>query len=387
MYAITRPELKVLLAEQSSPHISIFLPTLRAGRERRQGRLLLKQLLREMKGSPSLEQLALAEQETLLEPVQALLEERPLWEHPANGLAILRSPNVFRLYRLPYGPQARVIIGEHFFLKPLLPLAGNDERFYILALSQNHIRLLACTRYEEQKVHLPKAVPKNLARVLAHKRRENDLQYHSGTAGSGRVSGGQAMIFHGQGVGTDTIKDDILSYFQQINHGLHAVLHDQKAPLVLAAVDYLQPLYQEANTYPFLLEQGLAGNPDKLSDEELRELAWPLVEPSMLQEQKAAAAAYQELAGTERTSQDLGEIARAASTGRVMSLFIASDEELWGIFDATTMTLDVHSPRRVGDEELLGRMAAQVLLHDGAVYAVRHAEIPGGALAAAIFRY
>lgn len=213
------------------------------------------------------------------------------------------------------------------------------------------------------------------------------MQYRSSFAGSGRDSGGHAVIFHGQGIGTDTLKDDILRYFQQIDHGLHPILHDQEAPLVLAAVDYLQPLYQEANSYPFLLEQGLAGNPDRLSDKGLRELAWTIAESSLNEEQKAAADSYQELEGTERISQDLGEIARAAGAGRILSLFIASDEELWGTFDATTMALDTHSSARAGDEELLDRLAVQTLLHDGVVYAVEQARVPGGALAAAIFRY
>lgn len=387
MYTITLQELKNLLAEQSSPSISLFIPTPRTGREQRQGRLILKQLLREARSNPLLERLDLEEQEMLLRPVKMLLDGHVPWEHPANGLAILRSLNTFRLYRLPYSPKTRAIVGGHFFLKPLLPLLSADEPFYILALSQKHVRFLSCTRYEEEKVPLPEAVPKNLARVLARKQRENDLQYHSSTASSGRERGGHAAIFHGQGIGTDTLKDDILRYFQQIDHGLHPILHDRQVPLVLAAVDYLQPLYQEANTYPFLLEQGLAGNPDKLSDEDLRKLAWKIAEASVGGEQKAAVATYQEFEGTERTSQNLGEIAQAASAGRILSLFIASDEELWGTFDATTMALDIHSSARAGDEELLDRLAAQTLLHDGAVYSIEHARMPGGALGAAIFRY
>jgi len=88
--------------------------------------------------------------------------------------------------------------------------------------------------------------------------------------------------FHGQGVGIDEAKEDILRYFQHIDRGLHALLKDETAPLMLAGVEYLFPLYQEANTYPHLLEQGITGNPDKLKAETLREKAWDIVEPSVL---------------------------------------------------------------------------------------------------------
>lgn len=63
MYTITLPELKNLLTEQSNPSISLFLPIPRVGREQRQGKLILKQLLREMKSNPLLERLDEDEQE------------------------------------------------------------------------------------------------------------------------------------------------------------------------------------------------------------------------------------------------------------------------------------------------------------------------------------
>jgi len=46
----------------------------------------------------------------------------------------------------------------------------------------------------------------------------------------------------------------------------------KKAPLVLAGVEYLFPIYQEANTYPDLVEEGITGNPENLKPEELHDL-------------------------------------------------------------------------------------------------------------------
>jgi hypothetical protein len=45
-----------------------------------------------------------------------------------------------------------VIVSERFHVKPLLPLLSGDGRFYVLALSQNEIRLLQGTRYSVEQV-------------------------------------------------------------------------------------------------------------------------------------------------------------------------------------------------------------------------------------------
>ena len=66
----------------------------------------------------------------------ALFEDEQFWLHPGNGLALFRSPDMFRTYWLPTSLKEQVVVTDHFYLKPLLPFIVDDERFYILALSQ-----------------------------------------------------------------------------------------------------------------------------------------------------------------------------------------------------------------------------------------------------------
>jgi Bacterial archaeo-eukaryotic release factor family 7 len=203
----------------------------------------------------------------------------------------------------------------------------------------------------------------------------------------GGQGGRHPAIFHGQGVGTDEDKDDLLRYFQHIDRGLHDLLRDETAPLVLAGVEYLFPIYQQANSYTHLLQQGIAGNPDKLKAETLRGKAWPIVEPVVLQAQQEAAALYRDLASTERTSRNISEIVPAAYYGRVASLFVARDQEQRGTFDPATGTLQVHEQAEPGDEDLLDLAATQTLLHGGSAYAVEQTDMPDEAPLAAVFRY
>jgi hypothetical protein len=326
--------------------------------------------------------------ESLLEPLQALLEDRQFWLHPGDGLAIFRSPEVFRAYRVPYSFQEQVVVTNHFYLKPLLPFLTNDGRFYVLALSQNGVRLLECTHYSVHEVPLPETVPQSLAEALAHDDQDNQVRYHSSASGSLVGKGGRrAVVFYGQGVGIDDAKERLLRYFQHIDRGLHELLHTETAPLVLAAVDYLLPIYRQANTYPHLLEAGVMGNPDKIKAEVLREHAWAVVEPYFLTARQQAAAQYRDYAGTKRASHAIREIVPAAAAGRVESLFVAIDQEQWGIFDPGSRILHIHKEARFGDDDLLDIAATQTLLHSGAVYAVKRADMPETACIAAVFRY
>jgi hypothetical protein len=55
------------------------------------------------------------------------------------------APDVFRHYRLPFPFQEFVVVTERFHVKPLLPLLSGDGQFYLLALSQNGVRVLQGT--------------------------------------------------------------------------------------------------------------------------------------------------------------------------------------------------------------------------------------------------
>ncbi len=388
MDTLSKSELRALMEPQRGLCISLFLPTHRAGPEGQQDPVRLRKQIREVENLLLLSKGRATQTESLLKPLQALLEDQQFWLHPSDGLAIFRSSDVFRAYRIPYSLKEQVVVTNHFYLKPLLPFLTNDGRFYILALSQNTVRLLECTRYSVYELLLPETVPQSLAEDSVYDNPDNHVRYHSSSSGSSVGKGGRgAVIFYGQGVGIDDTKAHLLRYFQHIDRGLHELLHMETAPLVLAGVDYLLPIYREANTYPHLLEAGVTGNPDRRAAETLCEHAWTVVEPYFLKAQQEAAAQYRAYAGTKRATSTIKEVVPAAAAGRVESLFVAIDREQWGIFDPTIGLLHVHKEARFGDDDLLDIAATQTLLHGGVVYAVNQASMPETTSVAAVFRY
>jgi hypothetical protein len=64
-----------------------------------------------------------------------------------------------------------------------------------------------------------------------------------------------------------------------VDKALHDFFRKRRAPLVLAGVNYLLPIYHEANTYNFIVEEGIQHNTKQQTAQELHAEAWAIVEP------------------------------------------------------------------------------------------------------------
>ena len=381
MVLFTRERLKELVERQKGVCVSLYMPAHRTAAETQQDQIRFKNLLGEAEKALSN---AYPEEQDLLEPARGLLDDNPFWQHQGDGLAVFLSPGEFQYFRLPISVEELVVVGERWHLKPLISLLSGDGRFYVLALSQGEVRLFQCTRHSVGEVAL-EGIPGSMAEALKYDDPERQVQFRTAApTGTGK----RAALFHGHGVGTDDSKDSILRYFRQIDKGLRTLLGEERSPLVLAGVDYLFPVYREANTYPNLLDKGITGNPEGLKEKELHGHAWKIVEPHFQQEEKEEAARYRQLTNTDRASRDLTAVVPAAYYGKVEVLFVAVGIQQWGAFEPRENAVDLHSTPEPGDEDLLDLAAIQTLLHGGTVYAADQERIPDkeGSLAA-IYRY
>jgi hypothetical protein len=378
----THEELRSVLADSRAPAVSIFVPTHRAGPDIRQDPIRLKNLVRKAEEQLIKEGTRPAEARTLLNPVADLVEDAAFWRQQDDGLALFRSPDVFRAYRLPFPVNEFVAVSDRFYIKPLLPLLMNDARFYVLALSQKAVRLLKCTRDRAEPVHLPD-VPQGIDEALPDEGPEPQLQFHSLPIG-----GQQQSRIHGHGIGTDDVDAiNVRRYLQRIEDAVHQRLKEGRAPLILACVEYMAPIYKEVSQYRLILDPIVPGNPDGMPNEELQHKAWPIAEAHFQQARAKAVAEFHEGIAKGRASHTLDDVLTAAFQGRIATLFVPLGVRRWGRFDFNRLSLEQHEEEQPGDEELLDLAAAQTLRRDGKVYGMTPGEIPGGHLLAAVYRY
>jgi hypothetical protein len=383
MELLPREELKTLVKRREGPCISIYLPTHRVFPETRQDPIRFKNLLREAEERLKTVGLRSSDVRKLLKPGKSLIKDGLFWQHQADGLATYISSDLFYRYRLPFKFDELLVVTDRFHIKPLLPLFSHEGRFYILALSQNEVRFFQCTRYSVKEMEIENA-PRSLSEALKYDDPEKQLQFHTRTPAAG---GERAAMFHGHGVGKDDAKDNILRFFHLLDLGLYALIGKENAPLVLAGVDYLFPIYREANSYPHLVEDGISGNPESLKPESLHDQAWEIVEPQFHKAQQEAISRYRQFAGRERASNRISEIVPGAYDGRIDILLAAVGTQQWGVFDSKMRQVHLHHEPEPGDEDLLDFAAVHTYLNGGTVYALKSEEMPDKTPLAAIFRY
>lgn len=390
MENLTLDQLKVLAQQASGIHVSMFLPTHPAGQDALQDPIRYKNLVRDAERQLLEGGMKPREASAFLEPAQALMEDTTFWQHQRDGLAVFIGEDDFHYYHLPFQVEELLVIAQSYYVKPVLPLFTNNGHFFILAVSQNAVRLFEATRHTISQMDLPEETPESIDEALQLDDPEKQLQFHTGTASASAGGGQRAGVFHGHGGGGgEEKKEELERYLNLLDTALKPVWREQQAPLVLAGVDYLLPIYQKVSEYAHIMPEGITGNPEQLRPEELHEQAWMIVEPHFLQELGNVVDAYQQLASTEQASENVEAIVAAAAYGRVDKLIVAVDAQIWGTFDTATGKV-VQRPtdqRQADDLPLLDFAAMQTLQSGGTVYALTQDEMVSDSPAVAVFRY
>ena len=380
MKNLTLDQIKGLAQQTASPSISIFLPTHRAGRETQQDPIRFKNLLRDTEKQLLDGGMGPREASAVLQPAQALLDDSNFWNHQHDGLAVFMAADDFHYYPLPFRVEELLVIAQSYYVKPVLPLFTNNGHYYILAISQNEVRLFEGTRYGVGQIALPDGIPANMEEALRLDGPQKSLQMHSGGGGG---------MFHGQGPGDEEQKIWIEQYLNLVDTSLKEILREQNAPLVLAGVDYLLPMYRKVSEYQNIMEEGIAGNPDHLRPEELQEQAWRIVETYFQQETKKTVEQYQQLADTDKATDNVEEIVAAAFNGRVDKLILSIENQIWGAFNPKDgkVTRGSNGQSKKHNLALLDFTAMNTLQNGGTVCALSQDEMPTDSPIAAVFRY
>ena len=368
-------DLKTLIADRPGPCVSLYAPVQPGGEE---NVIRWKNLLRTAERRLGAAGTSEADIDALLRPATQLLTDAQVWQ-AGSGVASFAAPGFAQIYRLGLRWPERATVGRVFDIRPVLPWLAGDQQFYVLAISQNAVRLLRCTAEGPTQVKL--GGPANRDEALRVHDSDEPLIYHTFSRGPGR----QDAIFHGHGVGIDDAKDDLLRYFRAVDHALHPVLKEEHAPLVLATVEYLLPIFRHACTYSHLFDTCVPGNPEHLTDRGLADRARSLIEPSFRKQRQAAVESYRQLDGTGRTSHELGEVVEAAYQGRVSAVYLALDRDVWGRFDAGAGRVEIHAAHEQGDEELTNLAAVFALRRGRPVHALPPDDMPTNAVLAAVF--
>lgn len=355
-------ELRAIASARSLHCISIYLPTSTLAAEAEQSRIELGNHL-----SAALAQLEevgadKADIDGVRDGITHLIDDPLFWSYQSSSLVVFATPERVLTYRIPNRVTATVQVSDRFHLKPLLRAVAFPQAAFVLALSQNALRLIEVT-IEGSAEEVPVAdMPADASRVFSSR----------GSAQNMGAEGDSTLLGH---------------YARHIDHAIRPTLNGLHMPLIIAGAEPLASIFRGVCRYEGLAAETIRGNAETMSANDLAAEARPILDRLYAAEVAALGARISEAIGTGSGSSDLSDLARAATYGAVSTLLVDIDRTVSGFVDEQSGVITLSDSEDAVDYGVVDEIARRALLTGARVVAVRADEIPGGALAAGIMRF
>lgn len=372
------------------PSISIYLPTHESWNEKEQDKIRYKNLLRKAEAELMVRGYDEKRTAEILKLANSLLDEEhdDFWRHQSNGLALFINEEDSFYFRLPREFDEEAVVSDTFHIKPLVPLVSRDRQYFVLTLDLSKARLYNGSQYMVSEIELPSDTPTSLEKATALDDPEKSLQFHTSGSPTG-PDGERPGQFHGQGVSKDDLhhKKKILRFFQRLNDGVMEIIKDENAPLLLVGVDYLLPMYREANKYPHLLDHTVEHNPQDLTLEKLHEKTWTEVSAHFSNELDEALNEYGNKTPDNLASDNVAEVIKGAVHQRIDKLFIDLSTTKWGRYDEQNDQLVIDPDQKPQNEDLVDYAVRHTIANNGEIFMPAKDRMPNSSDMAAVFRF
>lgn len=375
----TTAGMETLVGWRGPGSVSIYLPTEPDGHNSQGERIDLSNL-----ASDAVEQLQAAGVNRSVvsaidESLEDLVDDAMFWRFQAWTLAVFVNEHGLVSYRLPNRLPRSVEVSDRFYIKPLLRTFTFPHAAFILAISQNDVRLLAASPdLPPDRVPVP-GLPSDAASVAG-----KPLIPSSGNR--------PRLMPRGRGhrarVGaSDDQKLRMRQYARQVNQSLAPLLGGHDIPLVLAGTAPMIPIYRSVNSYPHLVDEVIPGNPDSTSDADLIAELRPILDRLYADDLANLIDLFGARQAHGRAVTDLADVARAATIGAVDTLLVDIEQSIPGEIDEETGRITTDTTPGGNTYGVTDEITRRVLMSKGRILAVRGDEMPGDGPVAALLRF
>lgn len=364
----TLPELKALIATRADPCVSIYVSTTPQTQDVSASRIAYTNLIKS-----AMEQLEQGEFDKrrrirLEAELAALAEDEDFWRLQAHSLAVLATPDSIRTFRLATAITDTVQVSDRFYLKPLLRAIAFPQTAFVLALSENTVRLIEIfADLPPSQVRVP-GLPKSAADAVG-RASINNLTQNTRIANAE----GQTVLLR--------------KYARKVDAALRGVLGGRDTPLILAATEPLAPIFRNLNSYPTLLSEGISESPDRSTEAELASAARPILDDHYKARIDEARALFETRSNDRRATTDIGEAARAATNGAIELLMVDIDHVALGTVNDTDGAVTFATSPDPTNYDIADEIAGRAIMSGARFLGVRQPDIPGNTALAAILRY
>lgn len=363
--------------------ISLYLPTSKAGMEvnEQSDAIRLKNALQQMESRLQAKGLNQLQIKTWLEPGYKMVQDETFWTRLSPGLVLFIADGYFKFIKTPMPVAEDLVIESSFYVTPLVPILTSTEDFYVVVVSKKQVKLFHGDAFGMQFINVP-GLPQGMADAQTPDKDE-ETTFRMAEGGQG------AAGYHGHGGGNNV--DDkalIATYLESADDVLwKEVLHDKTAPLLIAGVEYMIPIYKSVADYKYLWNDVLTGSYEHTDTPTLYAHAREKLQPLFEQKQQKALTLYGNQSATALTTSIVDDIVPSAYYARVAHLFVQRGAHVWGTFDEMANILEVHQSEQETSEHLIDNAVVKTLQTGGDVYLLEKDKMPADAPLAAILRY
>lgn len=368
--------------------ISLYFPTHRAGVEVNEhfDHIAFKSSLNTVEQQLKEKGLDVGIIQDLLKPGFDLIRDDAFWLDLSQGLAVFIADGYFKYIKMPVQTEHKVVVESSFYVTPLIPvMITREEYFYLLVISKQCAKLFKADAFNMEHIELE--LPQSIDEV----KRISGLDattYRQGESGRRAAPASIAGQSHGAGGGNPEDKDNIATYFEAVDDILwEKLLNKENAPLVLAGVEYLIPIYKSVCDYNNIWETPLTGNRDSQDTISLHKDVLEVMQPYFEQRVNKALELYGNRSATELTSSIIEDVIPATYYSRVSHLFVVKGEHIWGTFDEMANELKLNISPEEGGEDLLDHAVVKTLATGGEVFLLDKEKMPAESPIAALMRY
>jgi len=301
-----------------------------------------------------------------------------------DGLAVFGSPKLFRAYRLQRPVEKLVTVGTCFYIKPLIHILQALDRYQVLALTRDSVRLYEGNRDALDELEMAPEVPMTLVDALGADLTEPH-QTVASYGGSGRQS---SPMHHGHGGRSVAVDKDTERFFRVVDR---AVLdhHSRPSglPLILATLPEHSRLFQQVSHNPQLVEGTVDCDPNALSVDQLRQRAWQSIAPAYRARLEGLIAEFEEAKAKNHGGDCLVDVARAIVAGRAAKVLVEAERKVPGWLDRTTGELTFAEAVDPQVDDLLNELADMSIEKGSEVVIVPTEQMPTESGIAAIYRF
>ena len=268
-----------------------------------------------------------------------------------TSVVFVGNENFAGFLYVPFNVSDKVIVARSLHLKPILEWLIQDDSFYLITLSSKKCRLLRGDSF-------------NLFELDSVELEDNEESTK------------------------EKKKIKTLKLIQAAEDRFYQYLKKDNRPIILGGVLELHKYYLQANRDPDVIGEKIIGNLDKASFSVLHQECLDILNEMRANRKNQTMSKIKEQRAYGRVLENLHEIAMAAIQGKVKSLLVANDVNVWGSINKATGDINSCTKKNISipEDDVLDDLAEVVLARGGEVVICKQRDIPSAREAVALLR-